>query len=150
MKGKKALIAVVLTLALLAVALILAAAFGKAAECRHSNPVSWVSVCTSYRFPDMRGSTVANVQQLADKSLRGQVAVGVFREFWPLGEDPEDLTRFDYVVRTNAFTSPDWWDYVTPDWPGVAYSDFFVAKADNWPADLGPAQDGGPPTRARR
>ncbi len=145
MKGKKALVLVVLTLALLAVALILpAAAYGK---CPADKPVSWVSVCTSYRFPDMRGSTVANVQQLADKSLRGQVVVGVFREFWPLGEDPEDLTRFDYVVKTRAFTSPDFWDYDSPDnplYPGLAHADFFFATANNWPADLGEAPEGWP------
>jgi hypothetical protein len=137
MKAKKTLVLVVITLTLLAVALILpAAAYGKCPTNKH---VSWVSVCTSYRFPDMRGSTVANVLQLADESLRGQVVVGVFREFWPLGEDPEDLTRFDYVVKTDSFTALDFWD--APLGPHLAHADFFFATTDNWPADLGEAPE---------
>lgn len=137
MKAKKLLLLIVLILVLLAVALILpATAFGAG-----SPPVSWVKVNTNgwspdSNFPDLKdhGATVARVQQLADGSLRGQVAVKIFREFWP--DTNGDPTLFRYIVKTKSFTSPDYWDY--PGGPfALAHGDFFVATPDNWPADLG-------------
>jgi hypothetical protein len=141
MRVKQPLLLIVLTLVLLAVALILpAAAFGKSDL---NKPVSWVKVNTNgwspdSNFPDLKdhGATVARVEQLADGSLRGQVAVKIFREFWP--DTNGDPTLFRYTVKTRAFTSSDWWDY--PGGPfALAHGDFFVANANNWPADLGTA-----------
>ena len=141
MKAKKPLLLIVLTLILLAVALILpAVALGKPAL---NPPVSWVKVGVSGQspdsnFPNLRDfhATAAYVQQLADKSLRGQVVVSVFREFWP--DANGDPVLFRYTVKTRAFTSLDWWDY--PGGPlALAHGKFFIAKANNWPADLGPA-----------
>jgi hypothetical protein len=142
MKAKKPLLLIVLTMILLAVALLLpAAAFGKPAS---NPPVSWVTVGVSGRSPDANfpgltdlGATAACVQQLADKSLRGQVVVSVLREFWaiPPATSP---TLFRYTVKTSAFTSPDWWDFSGGP-IALAHGDFFIAKANNWPADLGPA-----------
>src|SRR5665647_1000839 len=141
MRVKQPLLLIVLTLVLLAVALILpATAFGKSDL---NKPVSWVKVNTNgwspdSNFPDLKdhGATVARVEQLADGSLRGQVAVKVFREFWP--DTNGDPTLFRYTVKTSAFTSPDWWDFRGGPF-ALAHGDFFVANANNWPADLGTA-----------
>jgi hypothetical protein len=143
MKAKKPLLLVALTLILLAMALLVpAAAFGKPAP---NPPVSWVKVATDYSFPDSdfpgltdRGATVACVQQLADKSLRGQVVVSSLREYWAI-EPSTTPTLFRYTLRTNAFTSPDFWD--AQYGPHLAHADFFVANKNNWPADLGGTPD---------
>ncbi len=139
MRAKKPLFVIVLTLILLAVALILpATAIGAGKQ-----PVSWVKVNTNgwypdSNFPDLKdhGATVARVEQLADDSLRGQVAVKVFREFYPMGPE-QTPTLFRYIVKARAFTSPDYWD--APLGPHLAHADFFVATPDNWPVDLGTA-----------
>ncbi len=141
MRAKKPLLVLVLTLALIAVALILpAAAYGKSA----AKAVSWVKVNTNCRLPDsnfpdltFHGATVARVEQLADESLRGRVIVKVFREFYPMGT-AQAPTLFRYTVKSKYFASPDWWDYEPP---GVSHADFFIAAAGNWPADLGPVPD---------
>ena len=138
MKAKKSLLLVVLTLALLAVALILpAAAFGKSDL---NKPVSWVSVGTNTNRllldsepadgAILHAGTTAKVQKLADGSVRGEVVVKVFRELWALDpvNHPLDLTLFNYVVKTSAFTFG----------PYPAYAEFFFAAPGNWPeADLG-------------
>ena len=137
MKAKKSLLVVVLSLVLLAVALILpAAASSEPAEPGEDQPVSWVKAYTTYRFSDgFRGATEASVRTLADKSLKGQVVVKVLRESYLI-----DGTRTwsDYAVETRAFTSPDFWDAPGSPYP-LAQAHFFFAREDNWPADLGSA-----------
>jgi hypothetical protein len=150
MKAKKPLLALVITLALLAVALILpAVASGKPAG--PSKPVSWVSVgvnTNNSMLNDepadqvmLHGGIAAKVQKAGD-SVRGQVVVKVFRELWALDPDnhPEDLTMFQYVVKGSDFSSPDFWDGPFSPHP-LAQANFFLAAPGNWPPDLGPAPD---------
>ncbi len=144
MKAKKALVLVVLTVALLAVALILpAAAFGKAAN--PNQPVSWVNIGDNSNgadLPDSHGGLTAKVEKFADDSVRGEVLIKVLREFWP---DEAPGVRFHYLVKTRDFTS-DWWDSWLEAYYGLPddNAEFYVASDDNWPAELGERPQGWP------
>jgi hypothetical protein len=135
MKAKKPLIVAVLTLALLAVALILpaAASGAKPAGPGDEQRTSWVEANTHYRFSDgLHGTTVASVRKLADNSLTGQVVVAVLCE--PCLVDGS-RTWFKYRLETRAFTSRLFWDARLSPLP--AHAEFFFAGKNNWPADLG-------------
>lgn len=146
-KAKKPLLITVFAVVLLAVALVLpAVTWGKPTTPAANKPVSWVSVGTNFWQGDdpgeFHGGTAAKVQKLADNSVRGQVVVKVFREFWLTGED-DTATLFHYFVKTKDFASPDFWD--APLGYGLAHADFYVgAEGNAWPADLGDEPEGWP------
>jgi hypothetical protein len=108
MKAKKPLLVIVLTLALLAVALILpAAAFGKAPN--PNQPVAWVSAYTNSNNSGFaegwRVTLTANVKLLGNGELVGHVVNrlylrGVGTERWVMHPVQSDWTLFtDHVAQ---------------------------------------------------